>query len=210
MGARRTLAEYMALQYPITLRPDPSGEGYLAEHPDLDGCMSQGGSPAEAVGNLEEARALWMEVRLDEGLPIPEPIAEEPSGRLLVRMPPWLHARLTDLAQRQRVSLNQLLVSALAAFSGSQPYREELPALRKALEDLQTTVSEARRQFSWTASGSQALDAADATGQMAGASLAHDSLAQSCAAPVGRSQRSSLRLVGREWQDADSKQKVSA
>lgn len=38
----------------------------------------------------------------------------EPSGRILLRLPPALHGELTRRAAEQGVSLNQLLVALLA------------------------------------------------------------------------------------------------
>jgi predicted RNase H-like HicB family nuclease len=46
---------------------------YVAEHPDLPGCMSDGGTPEEALANLDDARRLYLETLLINGLPIPEP-----------------------------------------------------------------------------------------------------------------------------------------
>jgi hypothetical protein len=44
----------------------------------------------------------------------PEPKAAERSGRLLVRMPATLHDELARMAEREGVSLNQLITGVLA------------------------------------------------------------------------------------------------
>ena len=76
---------YMTLHYPITLTPDPDG-GYVAEHPDLSGCVAQGETPDETVAALESARRLWIEVRLEDELPVPEPVeVDDYSGRFVLR-----------------------------------------------------------------------------------------------------------------------------
>ena len=56
---------------------------------------------------------------MEYGDPIPEPFEElSHSGKVLVRMPPFLHGELAAEAERQGVSLNQLAVSLLARGCG--------------------------------------------------------------------------------------------
>jgi len=50
-------------------------EGYLGEVPELPGCATAGETPEEAIRNLEEAMAVWVESALAHGDPIPEPAA---------------------------------------------------------------------------------------------------------------------------------------
>jgi antitoxin HicB len=37
------------------------GGGYLATVPELPGCMSDGATPEEALGNVQEAIASWID-----------------------------------------------------------------------------------------------------------------------------------------------------
>ena len=48
--------------YPIRIRPlsDEDGGGWLAEVPDLPGCMSDGETPEEAVLNVQDAIQEWI------------------------------------------------------------------------------------------------------------------------------------------------------
>lgn len=48
------------------------GGGYLALVPDLYGCMSDGETPEEAVSNVQEAVADWLEVSRQMNRSIPE------------------------------------------------------------------------------------------------------------------------------------------
>ena len=51
----------------------PGDDGYLvAEVPSLPGCISQGGTRAEALANILEAIALHVEVLKERGEPIPD------------------------------------------------------------------------------------------------------------------------------------------
>jgi len=114
----KDLSYYLGLKYPIELH-ESEGGGYFVTHPDLDGCMAEGATLEDAVRNLGDSRALWLEARLEGGYPAPEPPNEESySGRLSLRMPPSLHARLARLADRDRISLNLLIVSVLANYAG--------------------------------------------------------------------------------------------
>lgn len=48
-------------------------DGYwVAECPSLPGCISQGSTRAEAIGNVKEAIELYIESLDGDGLPVPE------------------------------------------------------------------------------------------------------------------------------------------
>jgi antitoxin HicB len=63
------------LEYPIVVEPLPieEGGGFLATAPDLPGCMSDGATPEEAVANVQDAIAVWIEAARDLGHPVPKP-----------------------------------------------------------------------------------------------------------------------------------------
>jgi len=63
------------LEYPIVVEPLPleEGGGFIATVPDLPGCMSDGATPEEAVSNVQDAIATWIEAAHDMGHPIPKP-----------------------------------------------------------------------------------------------------------------------------------------
>ena len=130
---------YLSLNYPIELRRNPEHGGYFAHHPDLDGCMAEGGTAEEAVANLADSRELWIELRLKKNYPIPEPLEDdELSGRISLRMTSALHSKLAKEAARQGVSLNLLINTVLAEYAGGSVH---VPVLTDLLKDLQTAVS---------------------------------------------------------------------
>ena len=50
------------------------GDGaFIAEVPELSGCMADGGSYQEALANVEVVIREWIETAKDLGRPIPEP-----------------------------------------------------------------------------------------------------------------------------------------
>ncbi len=63
------------LEYPIVVEPLPieEGSGFLATAPDLPGCMSDGATPEEAVSNIQDAIAVWIEAARDLGHAVPKP-----------------------------------------------------------------------------------------------------------------------------------------
>ena len=51
---------------------------YLAEVPELPGCMADGETLAEVTKEIEESIKIWIEVNRERGVAIPEP-----KGRLM-------------------------------------------------------------------------------------------------------------------------------
>lgn len=61
--------------YEIHIRPlsEEDGGGYLATVPELPGCMSDGESPQEALENVFDAIACWIEAAKEMGRVVPPP-----------------------------------------------------------------------------------------------------------------------------------------
>ncbi|MBM3474948.1 MAG: type II toxin-antitoxin system HicB family antitoxin [Armatimonadetes bacterium] len=105
-------------KYRVDIYWSEEDECYLAEVPDLPGCVTHGETVSEAARNAEEAMECWLEAAEEAGDPIPLPsTVKQWSGRFLARIPRDLHADLALEAQRQGVSLNQYVVAQLAAAS---------------------------------------------------------------------------------------------
>lgn len=120
----KSIEYYMNLPYTIELQRDPEA-GWFARVKELRGCMSQGETPEEALAMIQEAMELWLEVVLEDRLPIPEPRPEEGySGKFVIRVPRSLHRELVEEADHQGVSLNQYINVVLAHAVGRplQPF----------------------------------------------------------------------------------------
>ena len=82
---------------------------------ELDGCQSTGDTLEELYEGLKEAMEGYIEVKLENGLEIPTPEKiEKYSGKFNVRLPKSLHQRLSIEAEKEGVSLNQLVLYKLA------------------------------------------------------------------------------------------------
>lgn len=64
------------MKYRVLLQLDDDG-AWVAEVPALPGCVSQGRTREEAVANVREALAAYLESLEEHGDPVPPPISEE-------------------------------------------------------------------------------------------------------------------------------------
>ena len=112
--SEKGLEYYLGLAYRIEVYPDEGG--YTAAVPDLPGCITCGKSLEEVLELIEDAKAGWLELALEDGDPIPEPTfpEEKYSGRFTVRLPRSLHRQLAERAKDDGVSLNQFVNVTLA------------------------------------------------------------------------------------------------
>lgn len=59
--------------YHINIFYSEEDGGYIADIPDLEACSAFGATAAEALQELETARAAWLKAARAEGKPIPPP-----------------------------------------------------------------------------------------------------------------------------------------
>lgn len=64
------------MQYRVLIEQDEDGV-FVAEVPALPGCISQGASRNEAVANIKEAIAAYLESLQKHGEPVPPSVLEE-------------------------------------------------------------------------------------------------------------------------------------
>jgi antitoxin HicB len=115
----KTPTEY--LREPYARVVIPSDGAYHAEILEFPGCFAQGGTPEEAYANLERAAATWIEACREQGQEIPAPHASLGyGGKIALRLPRSLHRQAARLAERDGVSMNQFLTSAIAWRLGAE------------------------------------------------------------------------------------------
>ena len=64
------------MRYRVHIQQDEDGV-FVAEVPSLPGCLSQGRNREEALANVREAMAAYLESLEEHGEPIPPPTIEE-------------------------------------------------------------------------------------------------------------------------------------
>jgi antitoxin HicB len=105
--------------YRLEVYRDDDGS-WVAEVPELPGCLAASAGAPELLALAEDAIAAWIEAALDDGRAVPAPAADDDySGRFVLRVPKSIHRRLAAQARRERVSLNTLCATALAASVGA-------------------------------------------------------------------------------------------
>jgi predicted RNase H-like HicB family nuclease len=67
--------------YHINIFWSDEDQGYIADVPDLEACSAFGKTPAEALAEVEQAKAAWLEAARAEGKPIPPPRYRPASAR---------------------------------------------------------------------------------------------------------------------------------
>lgn len=108
-------------EYPVVVRKlsKAEGGGYLAEFPDLPGCMADGETPEEALRESQGALASYLASVKKHRDALPSPT----QGVWRQRAPKTLHLRLQAEADREGVSFNTLVVTLLAEGLGRRSPR---------------------------------------------------------------------------------------
>lgn len=128
----------VAAPYTRVIRHDPSDGGYSAYVLELPGVFGGGDTAQEANDSLDEAIRLWVAHEIEAGHEIPAPFDPEGfSGRVTLRMTPFLHERAQVRAAIEQVSLNRLLEIAISTYLGdrTQPAASQGSGMRRVAED---------------------------------------------------------------------------
>jgi predicted RNase H-like HicB family nuclease len=64
-------------RYEIIIYWSKDDQAYIAEAPELPGCLAHGDNYQEALDSIQDAIDLWLETAQDIGRPIPEPKEEK-------------------------------------------------------------------------------------------------------------------------------------
>ncbi len=70
--SNKTLHDYLILPYTIEIIPDDGA--WFVQIKELKGCMTQVDHWDDILPAIEEAKRLWIEIALERGRDIPEPI----------------------------------------------------------------------------------------------------------------------------------------
>jgi len=136
-------SQVVAKAYGRRLVPDPDG-GYTASIHEFPGCFAEGETADEALTELNAAATAWVAAALESGHRVPEPIdASDHSGKIALRVPRTLHRMAAERAVMEGVSVNQLLVTAVANFLGQRD------GLSRALLQVREEAASCFAQVMW-------------------------------------------------------------
>ena len=91
---------------------------WVAKSSSLKGCVGQADLMADAISELEENEKAWLETAKETGIPIPELFIENEeaySGKMTLRLAPYVHMQAVRLAQMEGISLNQYINNAVVS-----------------------------------------------------------------------------------------------
>ena len=110
----RGLAAARVDDYQVVLAWSEADQCYLASLPAWQNATTHGDTIEDAVRSSREVLQMLIETAMKNGESLP-PVQRSFSGNLRVRLPKTLHARLASEAEREGVSLNQLIITKLAS-----------------------------------------------------------------------------------------------
>ncbi len=111
----KTASEYLNLDYEIVLRalsPDEGG-GWFAYYKDFKGVMGDGETPEEAIKDVRNAFAAFVQNAIVNGDKIPMPSSHQPKAiRLNITIPEDELAKIDDYAKSHSMSRSGLIQAA--------------------------------------------------------------------------------------------------
>jgi len=101
-------------KYRFEFNWSPEDNAYVVRVPELEGCVTHGDTPEEALAMAEDAIEAYLESLKKHGEKIPQPLAEKTfSGKIPLRIDPSLHRTLAIQASIEDKSLNRLIEEKL-------------------------------------------------------------------------------------------------
>src|SRR5699024_8355461 len=107
-AGKNVLEKYLNRPYNIIIKPvtDEAGNYYAARVLEFDGCIATVETKEEAHNNIYEVLEGFIEVMIEEGEEVPEPIGDDDfSGNLGMRMPKSINKKLSQAAKIEGVTL---------------------------------------------------------------------------------------------------------
>lgn len=113
-------------KYEIRVVPKTDADGdmyWTAYFPNVEGCVGGGATAEEAICEAQENLEVFLQYLKDndEDIP-PEYVEPQYSGKLPFRTTKTNHKKLAELAEREGVSINAVLNSAVDQYLGMKQY----------------------------------------------------------------------------------------
>lgn len=123
----KTLNDYLSLPYRMEIIEDKTEGGFTVSFPELPGCLTCGETIEAAVANAADAKKVWLEAALEEGIEIREPGSlENYSGQFRLRIPRSLHRTLAEHSKQEGISINQYCLYLLSMNDALYAKRQEI------------------------------------------------------------------------------------
>lgn len=115
---KNSLEYYLNLPYKLSIIPDLEEGGFVAEYPELPGCVTCGETLQEVIVLAEDAKMSWITVAYEnhDEIPVPDDLKKY-SGQFKLRIPRSLHRTLALHAKEEGVSMNQYCATILAKYA---------------------------------------------------------------------------------------------
>ncbi len=102
------------------------GSQWNVEFPEVAGCGGAGKTVEEAIADAKINLQVILDFYKEEGIPIPIPNHQtnraEYSGKISLRIPRSLHKEVARFAEKDGVSINCILTTAIANYIGLEQY----------------------------------------------------------------------------------------
>jgi predicted RNase H-like HicB family nuclease len=112
MVTKKDLNYYLSLNWSYTVEKDQEKgqDFFIVRVNELPGVCTDGRTVSEAMKNIQDAIAATIELYLEQGDQIPEPIQKEKfKGNISYRTSRERHYNLAKIAQRRHLSMNKTL-----------------------------------------------------------------------------------------------------
>ena len=134
---------------------------WIAKSQVLKGCVGQGETADEACKELGDNEIAWLETAREYDIDIPEipvEIPQEYSGKISLRMSPYVHKTASEYAKQQNISLNQYINEAIVAKNTLHSSVNYIgPELINLVDNIKRSVFEAESVQSQTYEGIYAV-----------------------------------------------------
>ncbi len=114
MAKKKKKYKHPYFKYMVIIKWSPKDNVYVAEVPELSGCMTHGESIEEAAMKANEAIESWIDGAKETDFPIPEPLTTKRfSGKFITRIDPEIHRILMLKAKEVGKTLNRFIEDIL-------------------------------------------------------------------------------------------------
>lgn len=108
---------YMSLNWTYLLEWDDVDNCYIATVAELKGCMADGETCEEALKNIKDALASYIDASFEYNDSIPEPLKPvDFKGKIPYRTTPEKHYKIAKKAKQKGTSINKLLDEAVSNY----------------------------------------------------------------------------------------------